>query len=174
VSSEGFEGGKRCNEGNNMVLSDEHYSPNRMIYFTDSIMASSKLFLALPAFKAITDAETSGLEGTEFLIKSMKALPSVALSFTLISMYWRTHNELFRHVTSCTPTIEVYNNLFLFVIASLPITSFAKEKVPSVFVFNLMFVNIVLVVLHFAIRKELFLIDAKSIACTSSILEWEV
>jgi uncharacterized membrane protein len=169
VSSEGYEGGKRYHEGNIISLSDEHFSPSRMIHYTDSIMSISKLFLSLPALKAITDGETSGLEGAEFLKKSMYTLPSFALSFTLINMYWKTHNELFRHVTSCTPTIEVYNNLFLSVIASLPITSLAKETVlpPFVFVFNLMFVNIVLVVLHFAIRKELFVIDAKSIPCTS-------
>jgi|NOAtaT_6_FD_contig_61_338526_length_1073_multi_2_in_0_out_0_2 uncharacterized membrane protein len=169
VLYENYDGGKKCcNEGNN-TLNDEYFPPNRMTHYTDSIMASSKLFLALPALKAITDAEADGLEGAEFLQESMYALPSFALSFTLISMYWRTHNELFRHVTSCTSTIEVYNNLFLFVIASLPITSFAKETVlpPFVFVLNLMLVNIVLVALHMAIRKELFVIDSKNVPNTS-------
>jgi uncharacterized membrane protein len=169
VSCEGYEGGKKCcNEGNS-TRSDEYFPPDRMTHYTDSIMASSKLFLALPALKAITDAEADGLKGAEFLKKSMHTLPSFALSFTLISIYWRTHNELFRHVTSCTSTIEVYNNLFLFVIASLPITSLAKETVlpPFVFVLNLMLVNIVLVALHIAIRKELFVIDAKLVPYTS-------
>lgn len=169
VSLEGYEGRKKCKEESEPSPNDEYFSTNRMIHYTDSVMASSKLFLILPALKAIADAEADGLEWTEFLKNSMDALPSFVLSFTLINMYWRTHSGLFRHITSCTSTIEVYNNFFLFFIASLPIASFAKGSVlpPFVFVVHTILVNITLLALHAAIRKELFESDAKNVPYTS-------
>lgn len=149
---------------------DEFFPPSRMKHYSDSVMASSKLFLAIPALKVISDAQEAGITGVSFLKKYVDVLPSFALSFSLISMYWRTHNELFRHVKNCTSVIEIYNNIFLFVIATLPIISFAKQTAvlpPAIFVANLMLVHILLTALHVSVRKDLRKIEPNDVSCTS-------
>jgi uncharacterized membrane protein len=146
------------------------FSPKRMIFYADSIMAITKLFLIVPLLKAVHTAEETGMSLFEFLQKHISLFPSFALSFSMISMFWGTHEELFRHVESVTANVvEVFNNLFLFVITTMPVTSASNRSIfpPFLYVVNLMLINIFLTAMHIVVRKDVQVRDPSHIPCTS-------
>jgi uncharacterized membrane protein len=148
----------------------ESHSPKRMIFYADSVMAITKLFLIIPLMKAVHEAEAAGMSLLEFLEKHISLLPSFALSFSIISVFWGTHEELFRHVKSVsTNMVEVFNNLFLFGVTTMPVTAATSHYFfpPFVYVINLILINLFLTAMHIVVRRDLQIQDPDHVPCTS-------
>lgn len=95
-------------------------SAERLVVFTDAVVAIALTLLILPLVDSVPEARRSDLDLTELLRDNLAELGSFLLSFVVIFRFWWAHHQLFRHVAALNPTVVGWNLLWLLSIVFLP------------------------------------------------------
>ena len=93
----------------------------RMLFFTDAVVAIAITLLILPLLEAVTQAARDQLDTAQFLAENYGPLTSFALSFVIISVFWQGHDRLFAHVRRQDVWLSWLNVAWMFSIVWLPV-----------------------------------------------------
>lgn len=95
-------------------------SAERLVFFTDAVVAIALTLLILPLVDLVPQASRSGVGLRDLLRDNLPELGSFLLSFVVIFRFWWAHHQLFRHVSGLNPTIVGWNLLWLLSVVFLP------------------------------------------------------
>lgn len=93
----------------------------RLIFFSDAVVAIAITLLVLPVVDAAANAGEAQGSPAEFLADHTAQLFGFALSFVVIASLWRAHHALFEHVKSYSPLVMVLSLMWAFTIVLLPL-----------------------------------------------------
>mmetsp|Transcript_19967 Transcript_19967/g.28407 ORF Transcript_19967/g.28407 Transcript_19967/m.28407 type:complete len:295 (-) Transcript_19967:176-1060(-) len=135
----------------------------RLIFFSDAVIAISLTLLILPLLTAVQGATDYALTATEFLSENKDLFLAFALSFLVVNLYWRAHDRLFHYVRKYSEGIRRLNNFFLFFIVLLPVNTSISQQLDTeegsvlahvLYVSNLLLIDIILLVMNVLVRKD--------------------
>ena len=95
-------------------------SAERLVFFTDAVVAIALTLLVLPLVDLVPEASRSGLALRDLLRDNLAELGSFLLSFLVIFRFWWAHHQLFRHVSRLNPPLVLQNLLWMLSIVFLP------------------------------------------------------
>jgi uncharacterized membrane protein len=95
-------------------------SAERLVFFTDAVVAIALTLLILPLVDLVPEARRSGTDLTDLLRENLAELGSFLLSFVVIFRFWWAHHQLFRHVSRLSPAVVRWNLLWMLSIVFLP------------------------------------------------------
>ena len=97
-------------------------SPERLIYFSDAVIAIAITLLALEL-----PVPAGGVHGNagvlEFLREHSAEYLAFLISFAAVAMYWLAHQRLFRYATGLVGPVIQWNLLWLLMIVLMPFTT---------------------------------------------------
>ncbi|MCU1641438.1 MAG: hypothetical protein JWN03_1713 [Nocardia sp.] len=93
----------------------------RLIYFSDAVVAIAITLIALPLVDSARDVASSST--AKFLSDNSYALTAAGVSFVVISVLWRDHHRLFERATGYTPHLLRINMVWLLCIVGLPVAT---------------------------------------------------
>ncbi|WP_165355084.1 TMEM175 family protein [Nocardioides oleivorans] len=99
----------------------EHRSAERLTFFTDAVVAIAMTLLVLPLTEAVSETASEGLSTADYLRDHSDQLFAFALSFAIISTFWRAHHRLFEHVAAYSQPLMLLNIVWMFTIVWLPV-----------------------------------------------------
>ncbi|HOQ54587.1 MAG TPA: TMEM175 family protein, partial [Micropruina sp.] len=110
--------------GNTPAASNRPRVPpaERLVFFTDAVVAIAMTLLILPLMESIGDAPDEG-DTLHWLGAHRSQLVSFVLSFVIISVFWRAHHRLFEHVATVTQGLFVLDFCWMFTVVWLPIAT---------------------------------------------------
>jgi uncharacterized membrane protein len=91
--------------------------PDRMVLFTDAVVAIAITLLILPLVEGVTEHKE---HASELITENWPQLWSFVLSFAVISRLWLTHHRMFEHVRAYSRPLMAVNNLWLLTVVFLP------------------------------------------------------
>ncbi|MEU4195623.1 TMEM175 family protein [Kribbella sp. NPDC026611] len=100
-------------------MSSTTRDPDRLVLFTDAVVAIAVTLLILPLVELVPEAQGE-LTAPEVITQHKPEIFSFLLSFVVISSFWFGHHRLFEHVRAYTPTILRLNSLWLLAVVVLP------------------------------------------------------
>ena len=95
-------------------------SAERLVFFTDAVVAIALTLLVLPLVDVVPEARESAPEVGELLRVNLSLIGSFLLSFVVIFRLWWAHHQLFRHVSRLSGPLVLGNLLWLLSIVLLP------------------------------------------------------
>ena len=95
-------------------------SAERLVFFTDAVVAIALTLLVLPLVDLVPEARSSGLGLADLLHENLSEIGSFLLSFLVIFRFWWSHHQLFRHVSRLDRALVGWNLLWLLSIVFLP------------------------------------------------------
>lgn len=99
----------------------EYRSAERLIFFTDAVVAIAMTLLILPLMEAVSEAAADGLTTTEYLHEHWGQIFAFVLSFLIIARFWMAHHALFEHVAAYSSSLMWLNVLWMLTIVWLPV-----------------------------------------------------
>ena len=93
----------------------------RLIFFSDAVVAIAITLIVLPLVDSAR--EVANESTAKFLSDNSYALLAAAISFAVISAFWREHHSLFERATGYTPLLLRVNMFWLVGIVALPVAS---------------------------------------------------
>ena len=107
-----------------MTTAAGHLHPaERLVFFTDAVVAIAMTLLILPLLESVTDAAAHGLDTLGYLREHDGQLAAFVLSFVIIARFWRGHDRLFVNVERQGPTLLWLNVAWMFTIVWLPVAT---------------------------------------------------
>jgi len=101
-----------------------HLRPvERLVFFTDAVVAIAMTLLILPLLESVTDAAREGLDTAGYFRAHDGQLMAFALSFVIIAAFWRSHDRLFEHVEKQDGVLLRLNVAWMFTIVWLPVAT---------------------------------------------------
>lgn len=94
----------------------------RVIFFTDAVVAIAMTLLILPLMESVSDAAGEG-NTLHWLAEHTSQLLSFVLSFVITGVFWRSHHRLFEHVKWITPALIALDFAWMFTIVWLPVAT---------------------------------------------------
>jgi uncharacterized membrane protein len=98
----------------------EPRAAERLVFFTDAVVAIAITLLVLPLVDAVGDAEDAGRGATEVITGNVSQFFSFLLSFAVIARLWTAHQRLFDGVATASRHVVGLNMLWLLTIVVLP------------------------------------------------------
>ena len=95
-------------------------SAERLVFFTDAVVAIALTLLILPLVDRVPEASRSGLDLRDLLRDNLSELGSFLLSFAVIFRFWWAHHQLFRHVGGVSTSMVRWTLVWLLSIVFLP------------------------------------------------------
>jgi uncharacterized membrane protein len=95
-------------------------SSERLVFFTDAVVAIALTLLILPLVDLVPEASRSRVELRDLLRANLGELGSFALSFVVVFRFWWAHHQLFRHVSRVNATLVRWTVVWLISIVFLP------------------------------------------------------
>ena len=95
-------------------------NPDRLILFTDAVVAIAVTLLVLPLVEVVTESKNDGLDALEVITEHRPQIFSFLLSFVVIANFWLGHHRVFEHVRAYTSAMMRLNLLWLLTIVILP------------------------------------------------------
>jgi uncharacterized membrane protein len=92
----------------------------RLVYFTDAVVAIAITLLVLPLVDAVGEAVDAGRSSVEVISENLSQIFSFLLSFAVIARLWTAHHRLFDGVTTASGRIVALNMLWVLTIVVLP------------------------------------------------------
>ena len=92
---------------------------DRMVNFSDAVVAIAISLLILPVVDAVTDDNNE--TAVDFFSENGSRLIAFVVSFVVIAKFWLVHHRLFEKVTSYTQPILTANFLWLISIVFIPL-----------------------------------------------------
>ena len=106
------------------TIGDRRYpSAERLVFFTDAVVAIAMTLLILPLMESVAEARTEHLATAEYLHEHGGQLFSLGLSFMLVAVFWRQHHGLFERVERESPALVWLNVAWMFTIVWLPVAT---------------------------------------------------
>ena len=93
-------------------------SPERFVFFTDAVAAIALTLLALDL--PIPQGSTNAALWADLRIHWSSDYFPFLLSFVVIAAFWRSHHQMFRHVTKLGPGVMPLNFAYLLMIVLVP------------------------------------------------------
>jgi uncharacterized membrane protein len=91
--------------------------PDRLVLFTDAVVAIAITLLVLPLVEAVSEPATSALE---LISHNQDRIWSFLLSFAVIARFWLLHHRIFEHVKAYNSALIWLNMAWLLTIVFLP------------------------------------------------------
>jgi len=141
----------------------ELFSSERMVFFSDAVIAISLTLLILPLLESIQAAREKQLEGSNYVRENSDVFSTFLLSYVVITEYWRQHEMLFHYVRRYTKWIRTLNPIFLFFVVTLPISTTLATELASkgesvvplvIYVTNMILIDVFLTVMYILVRKD--------------------
>ncbi|KAA9154322.1 DUF1211 domain-containing protein [Amycolatopsis acidicola] len=98
----------------------ENKSPERLVFFTDAVVAIAITLLILPLADAVPEAVAEHQSLTELFSHNLAKIYSFLLSFAVISRLWVVHHHVFEQVKSYNRRLMSLNFGWLLTIVLLP------------------------------------------------------
>lgn len=98
-------------------------SPERLIAYTDAVVAIAQTLLILPLLESVSDAKAHHLTTSEWFKDNGDLMIWFAMSFGLIWSLWIIHNRVFIHVEKVNGALQTVNLGWLLGIVFLPIST---------------------------------------------------
>lgn len=95
-------------------------SPERLVFFSDAVVAIAVTLLILPLADAVPEAVAKHTGSVELITENGWKIFSFLLSFFVISRLWRVHHRLFEEIRAIAPGLMVANSVWLLAIVVLP------------------------------------------------------
>ena len=95
-------------------------SVERLVLFTDAVVAIAITLLVLPLVDAVSEAVANGASSTEVITENGAQIFSFLLSFYVIAQLWLAHHRLFERVTAARRGVVTLNMLWVLTIVILP------------------------------------------------------
>jgi uncharacterized membrane protein len=104
----------------------EPQGTERLILFTDAVVAIAITLLVLPLVDVVSEATEAGEPSIDVVVDNQAQIFSFLLSFFVIAKLWTEHHRLFAGVSTITGRVVLLNMLWVLTIVALP---FATEMV---------------------------------------------
>jgi uncharacterized membrane protein len=113
-------------------------SPERLVFFSDAVVAIALTLLVLPLADAVPEAVSKHASALEVITENQVKIYSFLLSFVVIARLWISHHRLFEQVKAYNYPLIVANLCWLLTIVVLPfptemIGGFADDRFTSAF-----------------------------------------
>lgn len=95
-------------------------SPERLVFFTDAVVAIAITLLVLPLAEAVPEAVAHHLDATELIRENKGKIFSFLLSFVVIARLWVVHHHVFEQVTAYSGRLMTANLGWVLAIVVLP------------------------------------------------------
>ena len=95
-------------------------NPDRLVLFTDAVVAIAVTLLILPLVEVVTESKAEGLTAVEVITEHEGQVYAFLLSFVVIARFWLTHHHMFEHVRAYNTTLIQLNLGWLLTIVILP------------------------------------------------------
>lgn len=95
-------------------------SPERLVFFSDAVVAIAMTLLILPLTDLIPEMVTEHKRASDVFTEHQWQIYSFLLSFLVISRFWVAHHHIFEQVKAYNPRLMVANLCWLFTVAVLP------------------------------------------------------
>ncbi|MET0237643.1 MAG: TMEM175 family protein [Kibdelosporangium sp.] len=98
-------------------MSSTSREPDRLILFTDAVVAIAITLLILP----LVDLANEPVEhASEIVTGHLDQIGGFLLSFVVIARLWLAHHRMFQHVRFSTSALVLWNMLWVFTVVVLP------------------------------------------------------
>jgi uncharacterized membrane protein len=101
----------------------EPHGVERLVLFTDAVVAIAITLLVLPLVDVVSEAEAAGEPSIDVVIENWAQIFSFLLSFFVIAQLWSAHRELFESVTVARRGVFTLNMLWVLTIVALPFST---------------------------------------------------
>jgi uncharacterized membrane protein len=95
-------------------------SPERLVFFSDAVVAIALTLLILPLADAVPEAVSKHTSSLEMITENQWKIYSFLLSFAVIARLWIFHHRLFEQVKAYNRPLMVVNLFWLLTIVILP------------------------------------------------------
>lgn len=109
-----------------MTAPDRAVTPieaERLVFFTDAIVAIAITLLVLPLLESIPDASAHGLTVGAWLFEHGNGLLAFVVSFAIVAYQWMSHRRLFAPLEAVTPGLLWLDVAWAFTIVFLQLPS---------------------------------------------------
>jgi uncharacterized membrane protein len=94
--------------------------PDRLVLFTDAVVAIAVTLLILPLVDAVTASKAAGDDPVHVITDHQAEIYSFLLSFVVIARFWLAHHRVFEHVRAYNTRLIQLNMLWLLTVVVLP------------------------------------------------------
>ena len=101
-------------------------SPERLVFFTDAVVAIALTLLVLPLTEIVPELVAAHAEPIEAITRNQSTIWSFLLSFVVIGRQWVSHHRLYEHVRAYNNPLMITNMVWLLSVIVMP---FATEMV---------------------------------------------
>ncbi len=98
----------------------QNRSPERLVFFTDAVVAIAITLLVLPLVEAVSDAVSQHLDPAALIGENQWKIYSFLLSFAVIARLWIVHHHVFEQVKAYSKPLMVANFGWVLTIVVLP------------------------------------------------------
>ncbi|MHA6618003.1 TMEM175 family protein [Pseudonocardia sp. DLS-67] len=98
----------------------EPYGAERLVFFTDAVVAIAITLLVLPLVDAVGEAVAARQSSVEVVTENLDQIFSFLLSFVVIARLWTAHHRLFAGVATASGRVVTVNMLWVLTIVALP------------------------------------------------------
>jgi uncharacterized membrane protein len=95
----------------------------RLVLFTDAVVAIAITLLVLPLVDAVSEAEAAGAPSIDVISENRAQIFSFLLSFYVIAQLWSAHHQLFQAVKVARRGVFTLNMLWVLTIVALPFST---------------------------------------------------
>ena len=106
-------------------------SPERLVFFSDAVVAIAITLLVLPLAEAVPEGVARNLSAPELISENAPKIYSFLLSFVVIARLWGLHHQLFDQVTAWSRPLLYANFGWLLSIVVLPFPTEITGLYPS-------------------------------------------
>jgi uncharacterized membrane protein len=105
--------------------------PDRLVLFTDAVVAIAVTLLILPLVDAVTETRAENLDAVHVITDHKTQIYTFLLSFVVIARFWLTHHRVFEHVKAYNSRLIQLNLVWLLCIVILPFPTDIVGNYPS-------------------------------------------
>ena len=95
-------------------------SPERLVFFTDAVVAIALTLLVLPLTEVVPELVAAHAEPIEAITRNQPTIGSFLLSFVVIGRQWISHHRLYEHVRAYNQPLMLTNMVWLLSVIVMP------------------------------------------------------
>ena len=103
----------------------------RLIFFTDAVVAIAITLLILPLVDSVSEAENATATAEQFFRTEGSQVVAFLISFAVIARLWVAHHALFEHIASYNGLVILLSLAWAFTIVVLPLPTAMSAEFDS-------------------------------------------